>query len=108
MDRQVVGLAILLYNFGVSFRKVARALRLVGVKRSDVAVWNWVQKFGQRSSEAGCSWDADQLTVLLMDETVIKQRGRSACCLRLLTLRIVNRSTPLSCYREIISQLGDS
>jgi len=45
-DPQVVELAILLYNFGVSFRKVARVLDWIGVERSDVAVWNWVQKFG--------------------------------------------------------------
>jgi hypothetical protein len=38
-DRQVVELAILLYNFGVSFRKVARILGWIGVKRSDVAIW---------------------------------------------------------------------
>ena len=30
-DRQVVELAILLYNFGVSFRKVARVLGWIGV-----------------------------------------------------------------------------
>jgi hypothetical protein len=33
-DRQVVELAILLYNFGVSFRKVARVLGWIGVERS--------------------------------------------------------------------------
>jgi len=38
-DRQVVDRAILLYNFGVSFRKVARFLGRIGVERSDVAVW---------------------------------------------------------------------
>jgi hypothetical protein len=41
-DGQVVELAILLYNFGVSFRKVARILCWIGVERSGVAVLNWV------------------------------------------------------------------
>jgi len=75
-ERQVVELAILLYNFGVSFRKVARVLGWIGVERSDVAVWGWVQKFGQRLSEAGRRPAADLPAVLLMDETVIKQRGQ--------------------------------
>ena len=39
-DRQVVELAILLYNSGGSLRKVARMLSWIGVERSDVAVWN--------------------------------------------------------------------
>lgn len=41
-DRQVLKLAILLYNFGMSFRKVARIIGWIGVKRSDVVVWNCV------------------------------------------------------------------
>jgi transposase-like protein len=75
-DRQVVELAILLYDFGVSFRKVARVLGWIGVERSDVAVWNWVQKFGRRLSEAGQRPAADLPAVLLIDETVVKQRGQ--------------------------------
>ena len=74
-DRQVVELAILLYNFGVSFRKVARVLGWIGVERSDVAVWNWVQKFGRRLSEAGRRPAADLPAVLLIDETAISQHG---------------------------------
>lgn len=38
-DRQVVELAILLYNFGVSFCKVVRVLGWIGIERLDVAVW---------------------------------------------------------------------
>jgi len=75
-DRQVVELAILLYNFGVSFRKVARVLGWIGVERSDVAVWSWVQKFGQRLREAGRRPAANLPAVLLIDETAIKQRGQ--------------------------------
>ena len=75
-DRQVVELAILLYNFGVSFRKVARVLDWIGVERLDVAVWNWVQKFGERLTEAGRRSAADPPVVLLIDETVITQYGQ--------------------------------
>jgi len=42
-DRQFVELAILLYDFGVSLRKVERVLGWIGVERSDVAIWNWIQ-----------------------------------------------------------------
>jgi len=45
-DRQFVELAILLYDFGVSLRKAKRVLGWIGVERSDVAIWNWIQKFG--------------------------------------------------------------
>jgi transposase-like protein len=48
-DRQVVELAILLYNHGVSLRKVERVLGWLDVERSHVAIWTWIQKFGQRS-----------------------------------------------------------
>lgn len=75
-DRQVVELAILLYNFVVSFRKVARVLGWIGVERSDVAVWNWIQKFGRRLAEAGRRPAADLPAVLLIDETVVKQQGQ--------------------------------
>ena len=52
-DRQSVELAILLYNHGVSLRKVKRVLGWLGVERSHVAIWKWVQKFGQKLTEAG-------------------------------------------------------
>ena len=51
-DHYVVELAILLYDFGVSLREVARILDWTGVERSDVAIWTWIQKFGQRLREA--------------------------------------------------------
>ena len=74
-DRQYVELAILLYDFGVSLRKVERVLGWIGVKRSDVAIWYWTQKFGQRLGEAGRRPAADLPAVVLIDETVVKQRG---------------------------------
>jgi transposase-like protein len=71
-DRHLVELAILLYNHGVSLRKVSRVLGWIGVKRSNVAVWTWIQKFGQRLSEAGRRPAAYLPAVVLMDEAVIK------------------------------------
>lgn len=65
-DRQFVELAILLYDCGVSFRKV---------ERSHVAIWTWVQKFGQRLSEAGRRPAADLPAVVLLDETAVTQHG---------------------------------
>jgi len=41
-DRQAVKLAILLYDCGVSLRKVARVLAWIGVERSHVTVWTWI------------------------------------------------------------------
>jgi hypothetical protein len=38
-DRQFVELAILLYDLGVSLRKVERVLGWIGVERSHVAIW---------------------------------------------------------------------
>ena len=74
-DRQVVELAILLYNHGVSLRKVKRVLGWLGVERSHVAIWKWIQKFGQKLREAGRRPAADLPAIVLMDETTIKQQG---------------------------------
>ena len=74
-DRQSVELAILLYNHGVSLRKVKRILGWLGVERSHVAIWKWVQKFGQKLTEAGRRPAADLPAVVLMDETTITQQG---------------------------------
>jgi transposase-like protein len=74
-DRRFVELAILLYDCGVSLRKVERVLGWIGVERSHVAIWTWIQKFGQRLGEAGRRPAADLPAVVLMDETAIKQRG---------------------------------
>jgi putative transposase len=74
-DRHLVELAILLYDCGVSLRRVSQVLGWIGVGRSHVAIWQWVQKFGQRLAEADRRPAADLPAVLLLDETVIKQRG---------------------------------
>jgi putative transposase len=75
-DRQFVELAILLYDCGVSLRKVKRVLGWIGVERSHVAIWTWVQKFGQRLEEAGRRPAADLPAVILMDETAVTQHGQ--------------------------------
>lgn len=74
-DRFAVELAIVLYSSGVSLRKVQRALRWIGVERSHVAVWNWIQKFGNRLSATGRQSVADLPSTLLLDETAVSQRG---------------------------------
>ena len=74
-DRQSVELAILLYNHGVSLRKVKRVLGWLGIERSHVAIWKWIQKFGQKLTKAGRRPAADLPAVVLMDETTITQQG---------------------------------
>jgi hypothetical protein len=46
-DAFVVELAIVLYNSGVILHKIERVLGWIGADYSHVAVWNWIQKFGQ-------------------------------------------------------------
>lgn len=74
-DRHAVEVAILLYNCGVSLRKVARVLGWMGIERSHVAVWTWIQKLGQRLEQAGRRPAADLPAVMLLDETAISQHG---------------------------------
>jgi putative transposase len=73
-DRQSVGVAILLYNHCVSARKIERVLGWFGVDRSHVAIWKWIQQFGERLREAGRP-AADLLAVVSMDETAISQQA---------------------------------
>ncbi len=74
-DRQSVEVAILLYNHGVSLCKVKRVLGWLGVERSHVAVWTWIQTFGQKLPAAGRRPVADLPSIILMDETAISQQG---------------------------------
>jgi transposase-like protein len=74
-DRHVVEVAILLYNCGVSLRRVSQVLGWMGVERSHVAVWTWIQKLGQRLDAAGRRPAADLPAVCLLDETAISQHG---------------------------------
>ena len=59
----------------MSLRKVKRVLGWLGVERSHVAIWKWIQKFGQKLTEAGRRPAADLPAVVLMDETAITQQG---------------------------------
>ena len=74
-DLFVVELAIVLYDSGVSLRKIQRILGWLGVDRSHVAVWNWLQKFGQGLSATGRQPVAELPETILLDETVLRQRG---------------------------------
>ena len=71
----VVELAIVLYNSGVSLRKTERVLGRINVERSHVAIWNWIQKFGERLSATGRQTVAEVPSRILLDETVIVQHG---------------------------------
>ena len=71
----VVELAIGLYNSGVSLRKTERVLGWIGVERSHVAVWNWIQKFGERLSATGRQPVAEVPSRILLDEPVVVQHG---------------------------------
>lgn len=74
-DRRPVELAILLYGCGVSLRRVSQVLGWIGVERSHVAIWTWIQKFGQRLARAGRRPAAALPAICLLDETAISQRG---------------------------------
>ena len=75
MDFPIVKLALLLYNCGVSLRRVSEVLGWMGVERSHVAVWTWIQKLGWQLGEAGRRPDTDLPAVCLSDETAISQHG---------------------------------
>lgn len=74
-DRFTVELAIVLYNSGVSLRKTRRVLRWLGVERSHVAIWKWIVKFGERLAATGRQPVVALPSTILMDETVVRQRG---------------------------------
>jgi transposase-like protein len=78
--RHVAEVAILLYDCGVSLRRVSQVLGWTGVERSHVAVWTWIQKFGRRLGEAGRRPAANLLPVCLPDEIAISQPAMSSCC----------------------------
>jgi putative transposase len=67
---EYVGYGLYLYFLGLSLRNVVRALSFLHiVKRSHVAVWNWIQKFRvQRMSSTG----RKNIQEYIVDETSIK------------------------------------
>lgn len=74
-DRQVNELATLLYGCGVSLCRIEHLLGWIGVKRSHVAIWKWIQKFGRQLDQVSWRRAADLPAVCLLDETVISQHG---------------------------------
>lgn len=59
----------------MSVRRVKLVLGWIGVEHSHVVIWKWVQKFGYQLTEDDRQRAANLLAILLLDETVIKQRG---------------------------------
>ena len=66
---------LVLYQLGLSFRKTAKVLGLLGKEVSHVAVWYWNKKVG----EAGIKLYQGPLPlVIVVDETWVKVGGKEA------------------------------
>jgi transposase-like protein len=75
-ERFYVKLGLVLYNVGLSLRKVKKVLKWLGIDVSHVAVWEWVRKLGGKL--AGSRSEPANETpkeLVVMDETMVKQRG---------------------------------
>jgi transposase-like protein len=66
----VILLALILYQKGLSFRRVAEILAILRQNLSHTSVWRWVQKQGQ--SLTGKLWCGDMPARIVVDETVIR------------------------------------
>jgi putative transposase len=65
-----IGYGLYLYFLGLSTRNVARALSFLHiVKRSHVAIWNWIQKYRPQRPK---SRRKDKITEFIVDETLVK------------------------------------
>ncbi len=65
-----IGYGLYLYFLGLSTRNVARALSFLHiVKRSHVAIWNWIQKYRPQRPK---SKRKNKITEFIVDETVLK------------------------------------
>ncbi len=66
---EYIGYGLYLYFLGLSLRNVVKALSFLHIiKRSHVAIWNWIQKYHpQRISS-----QRKRISELIVDETVIK------------------------------------
>jgi transposase-like protein len=98
-DAFVVELAIILYDSGVSLRKVQRVFGWLGTERSHVAIWNWIQKFGERLSATGRQPVAELPSTILLDETAVVQHGEQFVLFAALdpaTREVVHLSVALS------------
>ncbi|MDY6775054.1 MAG: IS6 family transposase [Halobacteria archaeon] len=72
-DESYVELGLVLYDAGLSLRKTEKVLNWLGVDVSHVAVWEWVNKLGEKLT--GSQPVNDLPDVILMDETSITQSG---------------------------------
>ena len=64
-----IGYGLYLYFLGLSTRNVAKALSFLHiVKRSHVAIWNWIQKYQPKK----ISSQRNKIDEYIVDETVIK------------------------------------
>ena len=65
-----IGYSLYLYFLGLSTRNVARALSFLHiVKRSHVAIWNWIQKFHPKNVSLP---QRNKISEYIVDETLIK------------------------------------
>lgn len=66
---EYIGYGLYLYFLGLSFRNVAKALSFLHiVKRSHVAIWNWIQKYKPHK----ISSKRKRISQFIIDETQIK------------------------------------
>ena len=64
-----IGHGLYLYFLGLSFRNVAKALSFLHiVKRSHVAIWNWIQKCNPKK----ISSERMKIEEYIVDETLIR------------------------------------
>ncbi|MGN6630235.1 MAG: hypothetical protein ACTHKJ_10260 [Candidatus Nitrosocosmicus sp.] len=67
-----IGYGLYLYFLGLSTRNVAKALSFLHiVKRSHVAIWNWIQKYRPKR----ISLQRNKIDELIVDEAVINKVG---------------------------------
>ena len=65
-----IGYSMYLYFLGLSTRNVARALSFLHiVKRSHVAIWNWIQKFHPKNVSLP---KRNKISEYIVDETLLK------------------------------------
>ena len=67
---RIVCLAVALYQQGLSFRQVARALQRLGHPVHHVTVWRWLQRCGRHLE--GQVWRGSLPPVIVVDETALR------------------------------------
>ena len=116
-----IGYGLYLYFLGLSTRNVAKALSFLHiVKRSHIAIWNWIQKYQTKIIPS----QRNKINEYIVDEAVIKveseliwlwvaidsenkqifaqsisQREKHVCC-RALSVRYCSRLWKASCFNR--------